>query len=229
LQRSFIHPLPLIKGLELADLSTPANRPELIGGDFRDVFQLPDGLVVALVGDVAGKGVIAAGLTETVRSALHTSARFSSSPEFIMGHVNRVLLDDEVRSQLVTVCMAVLDLKSGQGSLVSAGHPPAVRLGADGCAALEPMFGTPLGALDCDYEPLSFSLAPGEALVIYSDGVTEARRDGEFFGEQRVVDALCSATDRRAQALVHRLRNGVISFAGELQDDVQILALRRTP
>jgi hypothetical protein len=228
LQNSFIHPLPAIVGLDLAAFNAPAHRPELIGGDFRDVFQLPDGVVVALVGDVTGKGVQAAGLTETVRSALYATAHLSSSPEFVMSHVNRLLLGDEMRNQMVTVCMVTLDLKSGLGSLVSAGHPPAVRLRAGACGTLVPSFGTPLGALECAYEPLGFDLAPGESLVLYSDGVIEARRNGELFGEERLVKVLCEVADRPAQVLVEHLRDKVIAFAGELQDDVQILAVRRT-
>jgi two-component system CheB/CheR fusion protein len=227
LQESFIHPLPAIDGLELAAFSAPANRPELIGGDFHDIFRLPDGLVVALVGDVTGKGVKAAGLTGTVRSAVRTSALVSAAPEFILSHVNRLLRGDEGYSLLVTACVAVLDPRSGRGSLASAGHPPAVRLGEGGCALLEPRYGTPLGAFDYPYKPLAFSLDVGEALVFYTDGVTEARRAGELFGERRLLQTLREVPDRHPQVLVEHLHRAVISYAGELKDDVQILALRR--
>ena len=81
LQENFVHALPEIAGLEFAAHSAPADRPELIGGDFHDVFELPDGLVLATIGDVAGKGVAAAGLTETVRAAARALALVSPAPE----------------------------------------------------------------------------------------------------------------------------------------------------
>jgi hypothetical protein len=102
-----------------------------------------------------------------------------------------------------------------------------VRLSEGVCALIEPPYGPPLGAFETEYQSRRLRLSPGEALVLYTDGATEARRHGELFGEQRLISALCSATDWRPSALVKRLRDAVKSFAGELRDDMQILALRR--
>jgi serine phosphatase RsbU (regulator of sigma subunit) len=227
LQENFKHVLPEVAGLELAVVSVPAYRPELIGGDFHDVFELPNGLVLATIGDVAGKGVAAAGLTETVRAAARALALVSPEPEWILAGLNRLLLREAEHSQLVTALLIVLDAATGELVMASAAHPPAVHLGKDVCALIEPPYGPPLGAFETDYEARRLRLAPGEALVLYTDGATEARRDGELFGEQRLIHALCSATDRRPSALVKRLRDAVNSFSGELRDDMQILALRR--
>jgi len=227
LQENFIHALPEVAGLELAALSVPAHRPELIGGDFHDVFELPDGRVLALIGDVAGKGVAAAGLTETVRAATRALALVSATPEWILANLNRLLLREAEHSQLVTVLLMVLDVASGELSMGSAGHPAPMRLGEGVCALIEPVYGPPLGAFETDYQARRCGLAPGEALVLYTDGVTEARHDGELFGEQRLIETLCSTADNRPSVLVERLRDAVTSFAGELQDDLQILALRR--
>ena len=228
LQENFIHALPEVAGLELAALSVPAHRPELIGGDFHDVFELPDGLVLAMIGDVSGKGVVAAGLTETVRAAARALALVSPAPEWILTQLNRLLLREAEHSQLVTVLLVVLDAATGELSMASAGHPAPVRLGEGGCGLVEPVYGLSLGAFETDYQARRLRLAPGEALVLYTDGATEARRDGELYGEQRLIRTLCSATDRRPSALVERLRDAVTSYAGELQDDLQILALRRS-
>jgi serine phosphatase RsbU (regulator of sigma subunit) len=109
LQENFVHPMPAIAGLELVVLSVPAGREELIGGDFHDVLARPDGMVVALIGDVTGKGIKAAGFTETVRAAVRTLALISPSPEYILGNVNRLLLHEGEHQQLATALLVVLD------------------------------------------------------------------------------------------------------------------------
>jgi chemotaxis methyl-accepting protein methylase/PAS domain-containing protein len=227
LQENFVHALPEVAGLEFAAHSAPAHRLELVGGDFHDVFELTDGLVLATIGDVAGKGVAAAGLAETVRAAARALALVSPAPEWILTQLNRVLLREAEHSQLVTALLVTLDSATGELSMASAGHPAPVRLGEGHCAMIDPLYGPPLGAFETDYQVRSLGLAPGEALVLYTDGATEARRDGELFGEQRLIDTVCSATDNSPSALVARLHDAVTSFAGELQDDLQILALRR--
>ena len=224
LQENFVHPLPAIAGLELAALSLPAGRGELIGGDFHDVLARPDGMVVALIGDVTGKGVEAAGFTETVRAAVRTLALISPSPEYILGNVNRLLLHEGEHQQLVTALLVVLDPRSGRGSQASAGHPPAVHVSDSGCRIVEPVHGLPLGVLQQGYENTDFALAAGETLVLYTDGVTEARHDGELFGERRLLEVLGGVQDREPQQLIERLRAAVIDFADELRDDLQILA-----
>ena len=87
---------------------------------------------------------------------------------------------------------------------------------------------TPFGILEQTYETVAFTMGPGEALVLYTDGLTEARRDGELFGEKRLLEVLSDADDRSPRGLIERLRTAVAGFAGELKDDLQILVLRRT-
>ena len=100
MQQNFIHELPQIEGMDMAALSLPASREELVGGDFHDVFHLPDGLAVALIGDVTGKGIQAAGLTETVRSAVRALSYVSPAPDYVLANVNRQLLHDTGHEQL---------------------------------------------------------------------------------------------------------------------------------
>ena len=228
LQENFVHPLPVVAGLDLAALSLPAGREELIGGDFSDVLARPDGTVVALIGDVTGKGIPAAGFTETVRAAVRVLALISPSPEYILGNVNRLLLHEGEHQQLATALLVVFDPRSGQGTMASAGHPPAVHLSQSACRTIELSYGLPLGVLEQGYTATGFTLAPGEALVLYTDGVTEARRAGELFGEKRLLEVLGAAPDRGPRQLIERLRAAVIDYADELKDDLQILALRRT-
>jgi len=227
LQENFVHPLPQVAGLELAELALPAGREELIGGDFRDVIVRPDGLVVALVGDVTGKGMEAAGFTETVRAGVRTLALISPAPDYVLGNVNRLLLHEEAHQQLATALLVVLDPVTGHGSLASAGHPAPIHVSARSCRLLEPAYGLPLGVLERGYRATEFELAAGEALVMYTDGLTEARRDGELFGERRLLDVLHDAPGGEPHILVDRLHGAVDSFAGGLRDDLQILAIAR--
>jgi sigma-B regulation protein RsbU (phosphoserine phosphatase) len=122
----------------------------------------------------------------------------------------------------------MLDPRNGQGTLASAGHPPAVHLCDVGHRLIEPDYGLPLGALEQSFTATGFALAPGEALVLYTDGLTEARHSGGLFGEKRLLGVLGGAQNRDPEHLIECLREAVVSYAGELKDDLQIMALRRT-
>jgi PAS domain S-box-containing protein len=225
LQESLLHPLPEIDGLELAEFSLPANRAELVGGDFRDVFHLPEGRVMILIGDVMGKSIEAATLTETMRSAARTAALVSPAPAVILDHVNRMLLHEGERLQMVTALIALLDPADGRIELASAGHPPAVHLSADRARLIEMEYGTPLGVFDQSYAATTVRLGPGETLVLYTDGVTEARHHGVQFGEARLLAALRGAGGT-ASDVIARLQETLLGFTSVLQDDVQVLVIR---
>ncbi len=224
LQENFIHSLPKIAGLEFAAASEAASKPELVGGDFHDAFELPDGRVALLIGDVMGKGVTAAGLTETARTAVRALALTSPSPQDILPGVNRLLMLET--DQLVTIFLALLDVGTGEALVSSAGHPPPVHLSAAGATLIDIDSGPPLGAFECPHIVNRLHLAPGDALVLYTDGVTEARRGGAFFGEARLLRTLRGAGGRSPQLLVDVLRGAVDDFADRLTDDLDILAVR---
>ena len=145
LQENLIHPLPEVEGLELSVVGSTAYEPELVGGDFSDVFLLDSGHVAILIGDVAGKGIRAAGLTETVRSTVRAFAAVDSSPAFVLRMTNRLLLRRDVGEDLVTAFLVILDTRSGRTIFASAAHPPPVHLGRASCRLLELPFGVPLG------------------------------------------------------------------------------------
>ena len=155
LQENFIHELPAVPGLELGVGSHPANQPELVGGDFSDVFVVDDSHVVALIGDVAGKGVRAAGHTETVRSEVRALALIDSSPAFILGKTNELLLRFDPDDPHVTAFLAVLDPHTGHLSYASAGHPAPVHLVAFSSRTLDVAFGPPLGSFEREYATLT--------------------------------------------------------------------------
>jgi PAS domain S-box-containing protein len=226
LREGFVHRLPQVPGLALSALSLSAHRPELIGGDFHDVFALPDGRVMVLIGDVMGKGARAAGLTETVRSAARVVALSTPVPEKILEQVNRLLLWDEYE-EFVTALVLIVDPLSGHCALASAGHPGPVLVAGGDPVIVQAPHGPPLGILEGAYEAIECVLPAEAVLVLYTDGLTEARRGGELFGERRLCEALARAADSDPFALAQRLHADVLAWAGELKDDLEILALKR--
>jgi phosphoserine phosphatase RsbU/P len=114
----------------------------------------------------------------------------------------------------------------GDGVLASAGHPAAVHLSAAGARFVRAETGPPLGAFPASYTDVQFTLAEQETLVLYTDGVTEARQDREQFGEARLLDVLAGAPDTAPGAVVEHLRNALSSWCVQMKDDIQVLALR---
>jgi PAS domain S-box-containing protein len=225
LQQQFIHPLPQIDGLVLAVQEETAYSPELIGGDFHDVFELPGGTVAVLLGDVEGKGVHAAGLSETVRSAVRALSVISASPSEILSHVNRMLLRQQ-SEQFVTALLLFIDPFGGRTVAASAGHPPAIHLRADATKPIDVDFGPPLGTFDWEYGETGFLLRPGDSLLAYTDGVSEARRDGELFGQERIIAAASGRNGSSPDEISTAVRDAALEFGGRLRDDLQIVAIR---
>ena len=226
LQENFIHELPVVAGLELGVVSKAAAEPELVGGDFSEVFVVDDGCVVVLIGDVAGKGVRAAGMTETVRSTVRALAAADSSPASILARANELLLKFDPDEPHVTAFCAVLDPDSGHVSYASAGHPSPVHLGAFSCRTLDVAFGPPLGSFDHSYLNAHAMLTLEDYLVLYTDGVTESRKGTELFGEQRLLEVVSGLRGRSAQAVAEGLRDAALAFAGRLRDDLQVVVVR---
>jgi serine phosphatase RsbU (regulator of sigma subunit) len=226
LQENFLSPLPRIDGLEMGLVMQTAFAPEQVGGDFSDVFLLDDSRVAILIGDVAGKGIRAAGLTERVRIAVRAFATVDSSPAFILRKTNQLLLRRETQGEFVTAFLLVLDRESGESTYASAGHPSPVLVDPLGCRLLATSFGVPLGAFDRDYLDAHLTLGAGDCLVFYTDGVTEARRAGELFGETRLLEAVSRLRDRNPQELAEGLRDQAAAYAQRLADDLEVLALR---
>jgi PAS domain S-box-containing protein len=226
LQRSFLHTLPTLGHLEVGLVEAPASEPALIGGDFWDVFELPDKRVGIVVGDVAGKGVPAAGLTETVRSTMRAFAAVDSAPSFILRKTNELLLARAPEEVFVTALVLVLDTETGHVSFASAGHPAPIHVGAFSCALLEPTYGPPLGSFPSEYTSAHARLALDDYLVLYTDGVTEAKRGERLFGEHRLIETVGRLRGLSAQVVVEHVRDAAEDFAGQLRDDLEVVALR---
>jgi two-component system CheB/CheR fusion protein len=225
LRKLLAFPLPELPSLRIGAAHRAAAAAEQVGGDFFDVFALDEHTVALFIADVSGKGVRAAGFTETIRSAVRTRAYTDPSPAVVLGHVNESLIRQAADGLFATAVLFVIDTRSGDVRYSSAGHPPAV-LCADRCLAIPTKAGVPLGTFAQTYEEQGLRLAPGEVLVAFTDGITEARHARTLYGDARLVAHLSDTEDRDPQKLVDGLMGAAMQFAGgKLSDDAAIIAV----
>lgn len=221
-----------VTAVEFAHAYYPATEAAKVGGDFYDIFELSYGHVGITVGDVAGKGIDAAALTSLVKNTIraHASER-GKMPSQILSLTNEVLYKTTPVESFVTVFFAMLDTRDGRLVYANGGHTTAAVARADGGVAKLPVTGPLLGALeDIELENLETHLEPDDCLFLYTDGLTEARRGGELYGEDRLFAALIDSEDRRPRKLMHRVVADMMAYShGRLRDDLAILAVKRAP
>jgi phosphoserine phosphatase RsbU/P len=234
LQRSFVSLVaPDVPGYELASHYEAARE---VGGDFFDLFRLrrrgrPLSVVIA---DVTGKGIAAALLMSFSRPLLHAAIDQTKGPAAALERTNRILVEERRSSLFITALCARLDLPSGHLAVANAGHEPPLVARADG-SPIECLVGAgPLiGAFPTlEIPEVATDLAPGDLVLFYTDGVTDARdASGERFEEQRLFAAVESARGGTAQDVVDAVAGAVDRFQGRTEpaDDVTIVAIRRVP
>jgi sigma-B regulation protein RsbU (phosphoserine phosphatase) len=230
LQEALLPPeIPTVPGLEVAARYLPAAGGDEVVGDFFDLFQRGPSSCGFMIGDVAGKGVEAAKLATLARHTIRTAAMQVLTPQEILRTLNRAMREQEPDSErFVTAIYGTLDVgdRGVEVVLSVAGHPRPLVRRADGSVSGTTTRGTLLGALDdpilCDE---TLRLATGDALVLYTDGVIEARANGPLFGEQR-LERLVATGPGGADALAAVIEGAVRSFSPQLADDTAILILR---
>jgi serine phosphatase RsbU (regulator of sigma subunit)/PAS domain-containing protein len=221
--------LPDVPGLEFAAAYIGATQFHDISGDFYDVFKAGDGWGIA-VGDVCGKGQDAAAMTAAARHAIRAFATVHDVPADVLAAANEVLVAEDYDDRFVTASLGFLRQRGScvQVQLGSCGHPGPAVVRADGRVEILEGNGLPLGLFG-DTQPgrLELELDKGDVLFFYTDGVTEARSTDLSFFEDRLADALAALAGRSAAKIVRAVQELVTSFsAGELKDDVTILAVR---
>lgn len=225
--------LPAIPFTEVAGLYRPPCGGPQVGGDFYDAFATLDGWGL-VVGDVCGKGVEAASVTAAVRHGIRTLSVWEERPDVVLEKVNHAMAVQHPTDRFVTAVFAHVKVEQGRARvrLASAGHLPAAVLRADGTVGLARGGGRPLGlceSIDAGVEDLV--LEGGDVLLMYSDGVTEARdRHRSFFDDDRLLTALAGTRGLAAGAVVGAVEQQVVEFTGgSPQDDLTLLALRVVP
>jgi serine phosphatase RsbU (regulator of sigma subunit)/anti-sigma regulatory factor (Ser/Thr protein kinase) len=228
IQQQFLpRQLPQVPDWQVAAYYGPARA---VGGDFYDFIALPDGRIGIVVGDVTDKGVPAALIMARTQSVLRGEAPRLLSPAKVLQRANEILLPEMPARMFVTCLYMVLEPASGRIEFANAGHNlPYVRT-ADGVVELRAT-GLPLGLLaGMDYPEHDATLAPGESLLLYSDGLVEAHGPtGDMFGFPRLRELL--ATDLTGSGLLDYLLERLHRFVGkgwEQEDDITLVTLQRT-
>lgn len=221
--------MPEIEGFEFSGMSRPAL---MVGGDYFDVAALEDGKVVMAVADVSGKGIPAAILVASVRSAVRIEARSLPFENIVsvVRRLNEAVCEETTSNMFVTMVLGVLDTESRRFQFCNAGHAHPILRTADGRVAHLQAGGCFLGIdPELQMESDSVELEPGSLLVLYTDGVTDAlNEDGEAFGHERLMQYIEASHAQPAAAFVEGLDMAVRKFQGEAEafDDVTVLAVR---
>jgi PAS domain S-box-containing protein len=228
LQRSLLpDKLPVVPGLELDARYLPVTRNMEIGGDWYDVFRLPDGRLAVTVGDVMGKGLTAAAGMGRVRNALRALALTDPRPAAVLAGLDRLFSATELEEQVTTVSYLVIDPETGEGQAGNAGHLPTLLLTPDAMPVLDQAeAGTPLG-WPSPRKQHAFRLPPGSTAVFYSDGLVENRVRGLHDGLDELVRVAASAPGellgQPGQLLQYLLDHMLAGH--EQDDDVTVLVM----
>ncbi|WP_433271172.1 SpoIIE family protein phosphatase [Actinosynnema sp. CS-041913] len=233
LQQTLLPPvLMTVPGMEVAAYYHPASVDE-VGGDFYDVFPLAGGTWGLFLGDVSGKGAGAAVVTSLTRYTLRAAAVFDPDPVGVLDNLNTVLHQQsrggDPRFCTVIYGWLVPDATGCAITLASGGHPPAIVVRADGTAEF---LLTPGGMLvgplpDATFTSVTVHLGPGDTLLLYSDGLTEARptRNRARYSEEQLLDFLAASAPVTAPEAISALTDLLAGFSDGVEDDTALLAL----
>nr|WSW64851.1 SpoIIE family protein phosphatase [Streptomyces sp. NBC_00995] len=239
LQRTLIPPaLEPVPGLDVAEHYHFASSDE-VGGDFYDLFPLAHGRWGFFMGDVRGKGADAAVVTSLARYTLRAAAVSDPAPAAVLANLNTALnlqaQEDEPR-----FCTVIFGLLTAGGNdtgfhvvMAGGGHPPALLLRADGSADYRPTPGGQLAGVvqDAEFTTVTADLRPGDTLLLYTDGLTEARTPdgGGRYGEEALLDFVQGLAPVSATGVVKALTGLLDSFGEGLDDDTALLAMSVPP
>ena len=212
-----------LSGVTFGHLYRSATQQAQVGGDFYDIFEAKGGRIALLIGDVCGHGLEAARIATLAKDICHAFAHQFRRPHLVLREANRLLVEKNL-SGFVSVFLGFLDPQTGALMFSSAGHPPPL-LAMDGQVAPLECIGLPLGVFaDARYRDSETQLKKESLLLLYTDGVTEARRDGEIYGEKRLADAFGRLQGLPVDRLPARLLDEALHFSGGfLRDDAALL------
>ncbi|MBI5593357.1 MAG: SpoIIE family protein phosphatase [Deltaproteobacteria bacterium] len=223
-------PFPDRPEVDIFAIMDPAKE---VGGDFYDFFFVDDRRLFFLIADVSDKGIPAALYMMVAKTLLKTEALRGISPGEVISRVNDLLAPDNDRCMFVTVLCAFLDTVTGEVSMANAGHNPPIICSSDRGAEFvrhppSIVLGVMVGTI---YETKTLTLRPNDALLLYTDGVTEAMNGkAVLFSEKRLLQVVAGLAKENMTRTVHSIREEVRSFAGDTpqSDDITMVALRFT-
>jgi sigma-B regulation protein RsbU (phosphoserine phosphatase) len=224
---------PSIPGYHIAGENIAAQR---LSGDYYDFLSLPDGRLGLVIADVSGKGVAASLIMTMCRAVLRSHAASQSSPAQVLRLVNRQLQPDMQKDMFVTVIYAVLDPSNHTITLARAGHETPL-LWRNGHVETIKSPGMAVGIdsgemFDLFIQDVTLTLSPGDILLLYTDGVTEAQNtEQQEFGRDNLKQTLCTSAESGAKQTIENIINHISRFRGEAPayDDITLIALQREP
>lgn len=219
---------PQVAGYELQGISFPCYE---IGGDYYDFIERENGNLIVALGDVSGKGTAAALLMSSLHAAVHAQASAHECLADTIGAVNTYLAENIPANRFVTLFYAELEPKSGALSFLNAGHNPPMIVHAGGTMEQLASGGLPLGILtNAEFREGRTSLRPGDVLVVYSDGVSEAvNPNGEEFGPTRLYEVVSRNLDASAAGIRDRIESALTKFCQgtPAADDITLVIVKR--
>ena len=229
IQQTFLpDALPQVQGW---DFSARWKTARQVGGDFYDVFDLPNGRIGLFIADVADKGVPAALFMALTRTLVRAAVIETESPAEALARVNELLIPDTRQGMFVTGVYAVLDTGSGELTYVNAGHNPPIWVRRDGSIEKLTRTAIALGvSTDHGVEQKTIQLAGGDNILFYTDGLTESfNNENEFYGEARLTEALLTNTCTTASELIDAVEKSLLDFIQDMPpaDDLTMLVVRR--
>ena len=231
LQASLLPPrLPEIPGLTIETRYQPVGDGSLVGGDFYDVFPMGPGRWALMIGDVCGQGVVAASLTSLVRYTARAAARQASSPAEVLRFTNSILADHDLGERFCTALFAVIEPRTDGAwiTLASGGHHlPLLHRAGEGAVPVGQL-GSALGLLDDPHiHDTSLRLQPGDTLVLFTDGVIEAREpDGEQVRDGFLESLVEAFAEEGPSAIAGAVERAVLEIGGgRARDDMAILVV----
>ncbi|MCA1595330.1 MAG: SpoIIE family protein phosphatase [Chloroflexi bacterium] len=218
--------IPTIPGLDVYGTLISATA---VGGDYWSVkYYRADNRVTLKLADVTGHGVAAALLVPAVKYISGGFYRGAPSPEWVMQRTNHVLVEETPVEILVTMAYAWYSVTDRSLRVVNAGHRPAFLV-KDGTVIEVPATGPVLGLLETDYESQTFELSPGDVYFACSDGITEAGRGSDRFGDERVMEVVRKASAGSAREIADAVLVACRAFSSNIQDDRSILVAVARP
>lgn len=221
---------PQLEGYDISAYNFPT---EEVSGDYYDWVRIYDDQIGLVIADVSGKGVPAALLMAFLRASIRAATHIGYAPHISMAKVNYLLWESIERNQFVTVFYGILDASNRSLSYTNAGHNPALLLDSSGTIRFMERGGLPLGMFkDSRYHEYFLSIEPGELLMLYTDGVTEAQNtNGEEFGRDRLAQSVKAAAHLSARELISVVHKDVIDWTegAGITDDATFFVIKAIP
>lgn len=216
-----------VDGVEFAHIYRSAAEAARVGGDFYDLFSIDDHTAGIVIGDVSGKGLDAAVMTSLARNTIRAYSAERMAASSVIERASDIVLATSEHWVFMSVFYGVMDFEHSVLSYCNAGHPAPVILSPDGTLRpLEPTAAIAGAFKGAVYGQSHVPMTPGDTLVLYTDGLVEARRNGEMYGEERLHEALGRAVGMHPDDLVNHLITDAERFARALNDDVAVMAVR---